>query len=359
MLIRMRNKGGIFIAALVLAIWGILGYFVYDFAKKENIDIISPLAKSISQNFDEITGIRKEDTAFKNDVINVLLVGTDTSEGRRARGQGGFNTDTMILVSANPLTNRVLLTSVPRDLWVNGNKINALYTVYSEETLIDAFEQITGQQVDGVITADFDHFRWIIDSFGGVPINVQNTFTDYEFPNSTDSGAMPVTFVAGEEVMSGDRALAFARSRKGNNGEGSDLMRAKRQHLILQGMVKAISQPKSIFWPMDVEKFFNIVTAPSKIYTTLSLTDVKYLWDFYKDRESYTVESLVVGDPYIYHPTEGYNAWVFIPTQPGFANLHADIKAKLNGTFIDPNTVIPTPEEKQPQSVVAEPSPQL
>ena len=358
MLIYMRNKGGILIALLILGVWGILGYFVFDFAKKENIDIISPLAKNLAKNITG-TGVKKEDTVFKNDVVNVLLIGSDTSEGRRARGQGGFNTDTMILVSANPQTNKVLLTSVPRDLWVNGNKINALYTVYGEATLTDAFEQITGQHVDGVVMADFDDFRWIADSFGGVPINVQNTFTDYEFPNNTDSGAMPVTFVAGEEVMSGDRALAFSRSRKGNNGEGSDLMRAKRQHLVLQGMIKAISQPASIFWPMDVENFYNLVTAPAKIYTTLSLADVRYLWDFYKDRESYTIESFVVGDPYIYHPTEGYIAWVFVPTQPGFTNLHTDIEAKLNGTFVDPNAATPTPEAEQPQSAVVQPSQQL
>lgn len=354
MLTYMRNKGGILITLLILGIWGALAYFILDFAKKENISIISPIAKNFKAVISDATGgVKKTDTVFKSDIINVLLIGSDTSAGRRARGQGGFNTDVMILISANPQTNRVLLTSVPRDLWVNGNKINALYTVYDEATLADAFYQVTGQKVDGVIMADFDDFTWIVNSFGGVPVDVQNSFTDYEFPNNTDSGAMPVTFTVGEELMSGDRALNFARSRKGNNGEGSDLMRAKRQHLILEGMLKAVSQPASMFWPMDIEKFYNIVTAPEKVYTSLSLTDVRYLWDFYKDHDKYQIESFVVGSPYIYHPTEGYIAWVFVPSQPGFANLHADITAKLNGTFVDPNAPV---EEEQPQSVVTQPA---
>jgi LCP family protein required for cell wall assembly len=269
--------------------------------------------------------------------INILLVGVDTSTGRRTRGQAGFNTDTMILLSINTETNRVLLTSVPRDLWINGNKINALYIVYGEDNLVDAFEKVTGQEVQGVVRVDFDHFMWLVDAFGGVPVTVERTFTDYSFPNASDSGATTVTFVEGSETMDGSRALTFARSRKGNNGEGSDLMRAKRQHLLLQGMVEAISQPKSMFQPMVVEKFFKTIIDRG-ITTTLVLEDVKYLWDFYKDRDLYEVESFVVDGTYVYHPgmypDSAYKAWVFVPREPGFANLHADITAKLDGTFV-------------------------
>ncbi len=342
---------------LLVAVWVGLGYVIFDFIKKEEIQIESPVSK-IKQEL--AGGVNKKDTAFEGEVINVLLVGTDTSAGRRNRGQGGFNTDTMILVSVDPTTNKVLLTSVPRDLWINGNKLNALYTVYGEETLVDAFEKVTGQTVHGVIRADFDHFMWIVDAFGGVPVNVQRAFTDYNFPNTTDSGPITVTFTQGIETMGGQRALTFARSRKGTNGEGSDLMRAKRQHLILHGMLSAISQPESIFWPMNVDKFYKTVTAPSKMHTTLSLADAKYLWDFYKDRDEYTVESFVVDGTYVYHPgmypQSSYHAWVFIAREPGFANLHIDIKNKLNNTFTGEQLIIQgeTPTEEVVEGTASE-----
>lgn len=275
-----------------------------------------------------------EEELFGN-VINILLVGTDTSVIRRNQGQLGFNTDTMILLSANIGTNRILLTSVPRDLWINGNKINALHTVYGYETLEDAFEKVTGQEVDGYIRIDFDGFAWLVDAFGGVPVEVARTFTDNSFPKKDESGIYSVTFPQGKEVMTGERALTFARSRKGNNGEGSDLMRAKRQHLLLQGMVEAISQPNSQFWPMDIPRFYETIT--QHMDTSLSVTDVRYLWDFYKDREMYEVESFVVDGTYVYHPglypASDYHAWVFLPKEPGFADLHADIESKLEGTF--------------------------
>jgi LCP family protein required for cell wall assembly len=290
----MNKKKAVFIVVTILLVWGALAFVVLDFAKEKEIEFVNPIVKIKKEITDSFAENKKENTVFESDIINVLLVGIDTSEGRRTRGQGGFNTDIMILASANPRTNRILLTSVPRDLWINGNKINALYTLNGEDSLVDAFEKVTGQQVDGVIRADFDHFTWLIDAFGGVPVEIQKTFTDSSFPNNSDSGPITVTFTEGNEVMGGERALTFARSRKGNNGEGSDLMRAKRQHLILQGMIKAISQPESIFWPMNIEHFYNLVTAPGKMQTTLTLSDVKYLWDYYKDRNLYQIESFVV-----------------------------------------------------------------
>ena len=271
---------------------------------------------------------KKELTVFENkEILNILLLGID----RRSKAEITYNTDTMILLSVNKGGNIVLLTSVPRDLWVNGNKINALYSIQGEDAPVVAFEKITGLAVDGYIRCDFEDFRWIVDSFGGVPTDIERTFSDNSFPNNADRGVLSVTFEKGLEKMGGDRALTFARSRKGNNSEGSDLMRAKRQHRVLMGMVDAISQPDSIFWPMNLPKFYETVT--QHMYTTLNLEDVTYLWDFYKDRDEYEIISFVVDDRYIYHPglypQSEYKAWVFIPKEESFETLHSDIRKML------------------------------
>lgn len=303
----------------------------------------------------------KPDNSLNKEVISILLVGTDSSIGRRERGQRGFNTDSTILVSINQKTKRVLLTSVPRDLWINDNKINALYTVFGEETLSDAFFKITGLKVDRVIRADFDGFKWVIDSFGGVPIKVERSFSDSNFPNNTDSGPITVEFKEGEELMDGERALIFARSRKGTNGEGSDLMRAKRQHLILQALTKAVSQKGSKYWPMDVKTYFEAAQSLGDIYTNMSLADATFLWNFFKDKDQYKVESFVIGDQYLYHPgmypESPYHAWVFIPREENFATLHKDITAKLEGTFVEkPSSDSATNTENKENTVKQEPS---
>jgi LCP family protein required for cell wall assembly len=325
--------------ALIIVILSIAtGIFLGVFTNNKDLSALVgsfKLRKPDSITQEEITSEKKETSKPKEeiseladrDVINILLLGID----RRSKSATAYNTDTMILLSANPKDNVVLLTSVPRDIWINGNKINALYSTQGEDSLTNAFEKITGLSINGYIRCDFEDFRWIVNSFGGVPVDVERSFKDVHFPNNTDTGLKPVSFEAGFEVMDGWRALDFARSRKGTNGEGSDLMRAKRQHRILMGMVDGISQPQSNFWPMDIPKFYEAVT--QRMHTTLSLTDVRYLWDFYKDRDDYETISFVVDDEYIYHPgmypNSEYHAWVFIPRDSNWSDLHSDIQEML------------------------------
>jgi LCP family protein required for cell wall assembly len=332
---------GIFTVAIVLGIAALFTSFnsrpipikisstindvIYD--KK----IINPFGNLIDEQT-EVIELPKSIFAQK-EVFSVLLIGSD----RRSKFEQGFNTDTMILVTVNTKTNKVVLTSVPRDLWINGNKLNALYTVSGPDTLVDAFEKVSGQEIDGYIVSDFSDFIWIIDSFGGVPIAVERTFTDNTFPNDADTAVETISFTQGTETMTGARALIFARSRKGDNGEGSDLMRAKRQHLILKGMLDAINNPTSKFWPMDMSTFFYAVSAVDKMKTTLSLDDAIYLWDFYKDKDLYSIESFVLDDTYIYHPgvypESDYHAWVFIPRDATWSQLHQDMLQKLESSL--------------------------
>ena len=327
---------GFFISVILLSLIIGGGFFLYLKALKSDNIVLNPIEKGTKKTglFSKIKAAPKYNSIFKEgEILNVLLLGID----RRSKSQSGFNTDVMILLSINPKTNKTLLTSVPRDLWINGNKINALYTVYGWETLKDAYEKITGQKIDGYIRADFEDFRWVVDSFGGVPINVESGFTDTTFPNNSDTGVITASFTQGSEKMNGERALTFARSRHGDNGEGSDLKRAKRQHIILKGMLEAIKQPESIFWPMNVENFYN--AAVTHMTTTLSLDDAYYLWDFYKDKDKYSIESFVIGDDYVYfpglYPASPYHAWVFIPRDESFSQLHKDVNDKLNGTFVN------------------------
>ena len=102
-------------------------------------------------------------------------------------------------------------------------------------------------------------------------------------------------------------------------------------------MTKAISQPESLFQPMDLPKFFEMVTVHMG-KSSLTLDDVYYLWDFYQDRDKYKIESFVIGSDYLYYPgmypQSPYHAWVFIPIGDSFSKLQADISAKIDGTFI-------------------------
>jgi LCP family protein required for cell wall assembly len=267
----------------------------------------------------------------KDKIINILLIGKDIGKERRNKGQTGYNTDILILLSINPKENRAVLTSFPRDIWQNNSKINGILVTQGMDSLLDAMSKISGQKISKFISIDFDGIRWLVDAFGGVPVEVKTSFIDNNFPNNFDTDIMTVSFTEGTEVMTGERALTFARSRKGNNGEGSDLMRAKRQHQILKGMTKAVENKNSEFFPFDIKEFYNKVILHTQ--TNVSLEDAIYLFSFYKNLQNYNIQSLVLDDRYIYHPENAApygGAWVFIAKDSNYQKLHSDLDKFLN-----------------------------
>ncbi len=175
--------------------------------------------------------------------VSVLLLGIG------GQGHEGPNlTDTMIVATIDIKTKEVLFTSIPRDFLVQipgrgYNKINAVYA-YAEldnagrggDAAIAAAEKVTGLKIPYFAVVDFKGFVKAVDRVGGLDITIDRTFTDSSYPNYNYGYLPPQTFTKGNEHMNGERALIFARSRKGNNGEGSDFARSERQKKIMVAM---------------------------------------------------------------------------------------------------------------------------
>ena len=170
-----------------------------------------------------------------------MLLGID----RRNRGEA-FRSDIMILVTMNKTDNTITMASVPRDLWYGGGRINAVYGAKGWDGIRQTFADVTGHEPHRFILTDFKDFSWVVDAMGGVPVEVETTFTDSHYPVDETFGIQTVSFVKGPELLTGKRALIFSRSRKGDNDNG-DWGRMKRQHLVLKGMADAITQPNSFF----------------------------------------------------------------------------------------------------------------
>lgn len=319
-----NSKFKFIIISLVLATTFFLTYLFYFRTENqpENTSFVEKIIKKEPEIKSELQ---------KEKIVNVMFVGKDIGRERIAKGQRGFNTDIIMLLSINPAQKRAVFVSFPRDIWQNNAKINAILVTQGMDSLLNAISKISGQEINKYITIDFDGIRWLVDAFGGVPVEVKTSFTDNSFPNNYDTATTTVSFTQGTEVMDGERALTFARSRKGNNGEGSDLMRAKRQHQILKGMTKAVENSNSKFFPFDIKEFYQEVVKHTE--TNISLEDAIYLFTFYKDIKDYDIQSLVLDDRYIYHPgisaTYG-GAWVFVAKDSNFEKLHTDLENFLN-----------------------------
>lgn len=313
------------------------GYYLYlqKTQIKDNLIKLTPSVPFIPKPKDP----KDDSTLPRNKTINILLLGID----RRSRMEPAYRTDIMILMSLNPVTNRVVLTSVPRDLWIGGARVNALYIQKGWDGIKKAFEEISGMEVSRFILTDFEDFKWIVDAMGGVSVDVQTTFTDVEYPVDATKTYQTVSFAKGPVVLTGERALIYSRSRHGNNGEGSDFMRMRRQHQILKGMVNSVLSPKSIFNPMNIEKAFDMVTK-GRMDTNLELADAYFLWDFYKDKDKYMFDSLVLDSIYLHNPpmSEYGGAWVLIPKDRNYADFKKVLTETLNKEQIP---AIPAPPQ--------------
>ncbi len=182
--------------------------------------------------------------------LNVLVLGLD-----RRPGQGYVvRSDTMMLVTVNPLGPRIGLLSIPRDLYVDipgyaTNRINTAHfwgenegagrgPVLAKQTVEHNF----GVPVHRFVRVDFDGFRAVVDAVGGVDILVEEPVVDNAYPTE-DHGVIRIEILPGLQHMDGETALQYARSRHGS----SDFDRASRQQQVLVALVRRVLNP--VVWP--------------------------------------------------------------------------------------------------------------
>ena len=209
--------------------------------------------KNIAQKDEKMLKGQEEDR------INILLLGIGGKNH-----PGGTLTDTNLIVSIKPSTGEAAMISLPRDLVVKiydddnpkyweGRKINYLYELGGPELASEKLGEVTGLDVHYFVILDFDGFRKIIDDMGGLDIDVENGFTDREYPDY-NYGYQTISFKKGDQLMDGETALQYARSRHGNNGEGSDFARAKRQQKIIETSKEKFLTPEVIANPSTALK---------------------------------------------------------------------------------------------------------
>jgi LCP family protein required for cell wall assembly len=169
------------------------------------------------------------------------------------------------------------MLSITRDFHVEINtsnwysRINSVYSSAEQrkegtglEELKNTVEEITRQQIQYHALVDYNAFVDIIDTVGGITINVENSFTDYMYPSGI--GYQTVTFVAGPQEMDGETALQYARSRHSmDNDEGTDFARAARQQNVIKALQEKIASTETLTNPKTLMGIFSSVADNLKV----------------------------------------------------------------------------------------------
>lgn len=176
--------------------------------------------------------------------LDVLVLGLDSrgSEGNVAR------TDSIMILGAGRFN--ISLLSIPRDLFIEVpnygtrriNTVNVLGEMNERGTgallLSDAIAVSFGIQPDRYVRLNFDAFRALVDSIGGITVEVEREIVDYNYPTD-DFGTRVLRIPAGRQHMDGETALAYARTRHADD----DYQRAARQQQVLRAVTRKVLNP--------------------------------------------------------------------------------------------------------------------
>ncbi|WP_280770596.1 LCP family protein [Salipaludibacillus daqingensis] len=175
-----------------------------------------------------------------NDPISVLFLGLDSREDDLSG-----RTDAMILATFNPDEKTIKMLSIPRDSYVdipgrqNKDKINHAHAFGGVNMTIDTVENLFDIPVDYVVSLNFTAFMEIVDTIGGVEVDVPMPISDTD--NAT-YGTIEID--EGIQTLNGEEALAYARMRK--QDPRGDLGRGDRQKDVIEAIIKQSANFRTI-----------------------------------------------------------------------------------------------------------------
>ncbi|NDJ60800.1 MAG: LCP family protein [Chloroflexi bacterium] len=269
-----------------------------------------------------------------DDIINFLLIGSDTENPRNAG-----RTDVLLIMSVNRTAGTVAMLSLPRDLYVyipghRSYRINAAYG-YGEQAeagsgpqlLIDTIRHNLGLRIDYYARVDFNDFRRIVDDLGGIEVVVDCALQDWQLiapdldPQFEDSWEL-VTLDVGVHWMDGDQALWYARSRR----TSSDFDRGRRHQVLMRALwnrIQGLSLTAQLtdIWPQVLES----------VQTDISLDLMLELVPLALSMDSSRIAS------YTFRPNVEVRSWL----SPEGSNVLVPVRAsiaELERQFMQPPT---------------------
>lgn len=196
--------------------------------------------------------------------VTLLLMGLDYRDW--SAGEGPPRTDTMILLTVDPINRTAGILSIPRDLWVNipgfnYGRINTAYQLGEAFQLpgggpglaIETVEELLGVPIDYYAQIDFDAFERFIDEINGIKLEITEPITVDPLGDDNTKTLQP-----GVQVLPGDLALAYARARK---TEGADFDRAQRQQQVIDAIRDRV---------LDFNLLPTLITKSGVLYNELS-----------------------------------------------------------------------------------------
>ena len=197
--------------------------------------------------------------------FNVLISGTD---------EDGYRSDVNIVATVNPVKHEILLTSLPRDLYVElpsyGEKDKLTHSrIYGLEETQAAIENTLGIDINYYVSINFLAMEDLVNAIGGIDVESQ-----YDFHTIGRGDYNDIHYTVGINHLDGREALAFCRER--DSFESGDMARNENQQAVLKALIEKVSQSSTI-----LSSYTQILEAVSgNMFTTMSQDEMAELVKF-------------------------------------------------------------------------------
>lgn len=230
----------VLVGVLVVVVLGVLGVGVYLWNVGRTFD-----DKANQLSDEQVFGTQSPTANKQEGGTNILLLGSDEPmKNVDVNSSRGLRSDSIMVMHLPENGSNVQVMSIPRDSWVNIEgqgkaKINAALSYGGLPLAVKTVSDFIGTPIDHVAIIDFQGFKGLTDSLGGVRVNSEQAFTQNGY-----------TFTKGENLLNGDQALTFVRERK--KFKDGDFQRARNQQAFIKGLVSelisadTLSNPKKI-----------------------------------------------------------------------------------------------------------------
>ncbi len=307
-----RIAVSVFLLFLVV-VGGLAGYYYYNFS--------APVSHIVGQQVTRLKG-DEDPNATRNGAdilsgprINILLLGSDTDQKfTNADGSHNYLAQSDIVVTIDPASKTVGMLSIPRDFWINVpgsgmHKLDEAYSLGGPALGTGAYSpggvalsrltifQDFGIPINYYAWVGLDGFVKVIDTVGGVDVDVLHPITDDNYPDdvgnkTSDLYAYKRLYIPpGPQHLSGPEALEYVRSRHADLV--GDFGRSARQQQVLSALKTKLNNPDIVSKLPEIANDLN-----GYVKTDMQLSDVFKLMNFARSLNSNSINRVVLGPPY-------------------------------------------------------------
>lgn len=250
---------------------------------KNEVKVLETISVSVPNK------VKKRDTKLTKDSFHIYVSGNDE--------YGTINqvsrSDVNMILTVNPITHKVLLTSIPRDYYVtlagmNDAKDKLTHaSLYGIDTSVKTLENLLDISIDYYVKINFSSLVSLVDAVDGIEVESDEAFTAHYYDEPVNEW-VTYTFNEGINQLNGKQALAFSRERK--SFTLGDRARAKHQQMVLSALIHKVSSPSIL---KNYTKLLNALNG--SFDTNLSYEDILSFLQYQIDKNpSWTIESNVL-----------------------------------------------------------------